>query len=187
MPTEADKKSYGILKRHKNGMPLRPIVSSINSLVGGAENFLFEILKPLEKNCTFSIESTKEFKKQFLISRAQFDSKNFEIMSFDAKSFFTYTNIKLTVDYIVTEIYKNPYSYFNEGTKEVNGKSVNIPIPPKKTFRKFIMSVLTKFNSFSSLDGFYTQIDGLSMGSRLSPLISNLYCNLMEQKVIKNI
>ena len=46
------------------------------------------------------------------------------------------------------------------------------------------MNVLTKFNSFSSVNGFYKQVDGLSMGSRLSPLISNLYCNMMEQKVI---
>ena len=46
------------------------------------------------------------------------------------------------------------------------------------------MAVLTKFNSFSSVIEFYTQIDGLSMGSKLSPLISNLYCNLMEQKVV---
>ena len=65
LPTEANKKSYGILKRHKNLMPLRPIVSSINSLVDGCESFLFQTIKNLEKNCTFSIESTKELKKTF--------------------------------------------------------------------------------------------------------------------------
>ena len=105
-------------------------------------------------------------------------------MSFDAKSLYTYTNIKLTVQYIITEIYKNPDAHFNERTKETNGQTIQIPKPPRKTFKKFIMDVFNKFNSFSSVNGFYKQVDGLSMGSRLSPLISNLYCNMMEQKVI---
>ena len=60
-------------------------------------------------------------------SRSQFDSKTCEIMSFDAKSLYTYTNINLTVDYLISEIYKNPDLYFDEGTKVVNGKVEKIP------------------------------------------------------------
>ena len=166
-------------------MPIRPIVSSINSLVSGCEEFLFNIIKPLELKCTFSINSTKHFKEVFLKNRAKFNPKTFEIMSYDARSLYTYTNIKQTVNFIINEIYKNPKSFFNEGSKEVNGTLREIPVPPKLTFKKFITAVLTKFNSFSSVNGFYTQNDGLSMGSKLSPLISNFYCNLMEQKIIK--
>ena len=140
----------------------------------------------LGKSFSHSIESTKDFKEKFLKNRSKFDPKTHEIISFDAKSLYTYTNIKMTVEYIVTEIYKEPSKYFDEGheVNKQNGKKFKIPYPPKRTFQKFIMAVLTKFNSFSSVNGFYTQIDGLSMGSKLSPLISNLYCNLMEQKII---
>ena len=42
----------------------------------------------------------------------------------------------MTVDHIITEIYKNPDGHFNEGTEELNGQIVQIPKPPKKHSKK---------------------------------------------------
>ena len=39
-PVENLKRAYGIPKNHKPGRPLRPIVSSINSITCGAEEYL---------------------------------------------------------------------------------------------------------------------------------------------------
>ena len=59
-------------------------------------------------------------------------------------------------------------------------------IPSKPIFRTFLFQILIKYNYFSTVAGFYQQIDGLSMGSKISPLIANIYLNIMEQKFIKN-
>ena len=48
IPLEANKRAYGLIKVHKLGSPCRPIVSSLNSLTAGSENYLFNILSKLQ-------------------------------------------------------------------------------------------------------------------------------------------
>ena len=47
------------------------------------------------------------------------------------------------------------------------------------------MEILTKYSSFSTLAGYFRQINGIAMGSKLSPGLADIYCSLMEQQVIK--
>ena len=65
LPLESLKKSYGTIKRHKIGKPVRPIVSSIDSVTSGAEAYIQKIINPLADKCKFSVNSTKSFKEQF--------------------------------------------------------------------------------------------------------------------------
>ena len=51
MPVEASKSAYGIPKNSKPGVPLRPIVSSLNSICTGAESFLHDLIKPIVADC----------------------------------------------------------------------------------------------------------------------------------------
>ena len=59
---------------------------------------------------------------------------------------------------------------------------------PKNTFKRFFLEVLTRFSSFSTLNGFYRQVGGVSMGSKLSCGLANIYLDILERDVIdKNI
>ena len=100
--------------------------------------------------------------------------------------------LKKTVDYIVNEIYKDPSAFFpNEdyiATKEKNnGDEAEVNVSPKHprrcVFKNLLIEVLQKFNKFRTVAGCYCQIDGLSMGSKLSPALANIYCHLMEMKL----
>ena len=185
LPLEAPKQSYGTVKCHKPNLPLRPIVSTVDSACNGAEKYIQRIIKPLENLCTFSINSTKQFKNHFLETRDSFDTSVHEIVSIDAQKLYTSVNIELVIDEMIKEIYKSPTEFFKIDPNEKTNLGLSTKIPLKEIFRTFLYQILIKFNCFSTVAGCYQQIDGLSMGSKISPLIANFYLNIMEQKIIK--
>ena len=63
-PKESLKRGYGIPKNHKPGIPLRPIVSSINSITVSGEQYLHNLIAPIAKKCKFALNSTKDFKEK---------------------------------------------------------------------------------------------------------------------------
>ena len=54
-------KFYGLPKIHKNGTPLRPIVSSRDSVTYGVAKVIAKILKPLVGKLPHHIQSTRDF------------------------------------------------------------------------------------------------------------------------------
>ena len=156
---EGTKVGYGVMKRHKENMPIRPIISSIGSLTCGIEEYLLSVLKPLESECEYSINSTKIFKEKFSMSRHKFNLTQHEIASFDAVQLYTSVNVEKVVDYIITTIFKNPELYFKEGTKifkdkdnkNDKGTEEQIPYPTEDIFRKILINTLIEFNCFSTL------------------------------------
>jgi len=54
-PSDKLKRGYGVIKYHKPEKPLRPIISSINSVTEGAEIYLKKILSPFVSQCKFSV------------------------------------------------------------------------------------------------------------------------------------
>ena len=69
-------------------------------------------------------------------------------------------------------IYKNPKDFFNETIQDENDVTIDLEPPPKPIFQKFFHDTLLKFSSFQGLSGFYRLKQGLSMDSRLSPIMS---------------
>ena len=47
-----------------------------------------------------------------------------------------------------------------------------------------MLGVLLKFSAFTTLNGFYRQTEGLAMGSKLSPAISNIFLHMLESTTI---
>jgi hypothetical protein len=47
------------------------------------------------------------------------------------------------------------------------------------------MDVLLQYNCFETLNGFYRQNQGLSMGDKMSPALSNIFLKLLETTVIQ--
>ena len=185
LPLESPKRAYGTVKCHKLNFPLRPIVSSVDSACTGAKKYIQKILTPLQDTCTFTVSSTKEFKNYFLKTRNNFDASIHEIISIDATKLYTSVNVEMAITEIIEEIYKSPNDFFKINPNEKTNTGFTTKILPKITFKNFLYHMIIKFNLFSTVGGFYQQTDGLSMGSKISPLIANFYLNIMESKIIK--
>jgi hypothetical protein len=56
--------------------------------------------------------------------------------------------------------------------------------PTRIHFLKLLKYTLTKFSIFRTRIGVFQQIDGLSMGSCLSTIISNFFVNMLEKDVV---
>ena len=189
-PYHSIKKGHGILKVHKPGMPLRPIINSMFSITSGAEKYILNIIKPIVDQCSFSVPSTMLFTEKFKKFSPKFNRFH-EVVGFDAVNLFTSINVPRVVQYILDKINLAPAEYFTENsvgseTDEIPENSVSsendeIPennhnsFPPRNIFQEFLLAVLLKFSAFWNLNGYYRQQEGLSMGSKLSPALANIF------------
>ena len=81
----------------------------------------------------------------------------YEFVSFDAVNLFTSINVPRVVELIIERIYENPVDFFPENTSQT--------FPPQKIFKEFLVAVLFKYSAFWTLNGYYRQKCGLSIGS----------------------
>ena len=180
-PIPALKSAYGLLKMHKKDpYPVRPIVSSLNSLVSGAEEYLLPILEKFLPECKYSLESTKAFTEYVMKNRSSFYLPRSKILSFDVSKLFPSVDLELVIKHIISTIYKSPKSFFDLHIRE-DGRTVT---PPKYVFEPFLRSVLTEFTAFQTCSSFYRQINGCSMGSKLSPILSNIFLSIIEKQLV---
>ena len=83
------------------------------------------------------------------------------------------------------KIFNNPETFFTEFEEVENCTQKNRKIIPKNLLREFFIKTLTEFSSFSTLNGYYRQCSGLSMGGKLSSPLSNIFMNILETRIIK--
>ena len=79
-------KFYGLPKVHKEGIPLRPIVTSIGATRYETAKELARILKPLMGNSPYQVQNSRDFIQQIQDIQLQEDQC---IMSYDVKALFT--------------------------------------------------------------------------------------------------
>ena len=162
-PRESLKRGYGIPKNHKPGIPLRPIVSSLNSITVGGEQFLHDLISPIVKKCKHSLNSTKDFKQKFS-KIPKFDNEEFEVVSFDCVSLYTSVDLNLVIRKIISIIYEDVDKFFPKSSKTViinKLKIIKETAPPSEfLLREFFDAICTKYNSFQTLTGFYRRIQG---------------------------
>ena len=174
-PYQSIKKGHGIFKVNKPGMRLRPIINSMFSLTSGAEVYILRILRPLINKCSFSVSSTKHFTEKFRKISSKF-TRFHEVVTFDAVSLFTSINVPKVVDYIIEKIYLDPLIYFPENNENT--------YPPKRILNVFLREVFLKYSAFWTINGYYRQKSGLSMGSKISPAISYIFLHMLESTII---
>ncbi|XP_066988217.1 uncharacterized protein [Macrobrachium rosenbergii] len=90
---------YGNVKTHKNGNPLRPIISQIPTPTYALAKKLNKLLTPYVPT-EFSLRSSKEF-----IDLLQHKSSQGLIASLDVESLFTNVPVEETIDMIIDEVY----------------------------------------------------------------------------------
>ena len=156
---------YGLPKVHKSNHPLRPICSSVNSYNYKLAAELASILSPYTTN-QYSVKNTFSFFKE--IRELNFNASH--ICSFDVSSLFTSIPLEETIDIALT--------YLFEHNTTVNGLS-------KKQFKK-LLEIATRETHFLFNEKVYDQIDGVSMGSPLAPVLANLFMKHLEEIALEN-
>ena len=160
-------KFYGLLKVHKAGVPLRPIVSSRGSVSHNTSKELARILKPLAGRSTFSVQNTMDFVEQVKNIKLQ---PHECIVSYDVKALFTSVPIKPAINIIKQLL---------EDDKELQQRTT-------MTVQNIICLLEFCLNntSFIFQGRYLEQTEGAAMGSPLSPIIANIYMEAFEKQSI---
>jgi hypothetical protein len=152
---------YGLPKIHKEGAPVRPIISAIGTYNYKLAKYLDRILKPLTTNSNYIIKDTFDFVNR--VSKLQ-TNVNQRVVSFDVESLFTNIPTEETINIILNRAFKD--------SDEFHGMKRN-------TLQK-LLTICTQESHFKFNGKYYDQIDGVAMGSPLGPFFANIFMDEFE-------
>lgn len=144
---------YGQLKYHKPGLPIRPIVSTINSPAYKLSRHLATILKNSFVNPPYNIKNSAEFIRK--ARRAKISPGNV-LVSFDVVNCFGTIPVDLALQIIDRDFERRiqPHTTL-----------------PKEEFMALLRICLKEANYFVYNDLFYRQLIGMFMGSSLASIL----------------
>lgn len=156
-------KAYGLPKVHKEGIPLRPVVSFINSPTYALAKFAAGILSPLSVN-DLNIKDSLELVK--FISEKRLPEGHM-LISLDVRSLFT--NIPISL--VLSEVERR----FDELGDHV--------MLQKEELRQVVELCLCS-GYFTYGGQHYLQIEGVAMGSPISPIAADIVMQRTIDKVM---
>ena len=157
----------GSIKHHKEGNPLRPIVTCIGSALYNTSKFLTDILSPLQNRNGYSVSNSLQFSNEVSDIRINDDEV---LVSFDVVSLFTAIPVNKACDYIKKKL---------EDDTSLPSRT-NLNISDIVSLLNFTLSN----NYFVFNDKIYKQIHGCAMGSPVSPVVANLCMEEIEESAI---
>ena len=160
-------KYYGLPKVHKEGTPLRPIVSSIGSATYETAKELSKILKPLVGRSIHHVKNNQEFIQS--LQDITVDEEDC-MMSFDVKSLFTSIPIQPTLT-IIKKLLEEDTSLHQRTSMAV--KHIN-----------WLLELCLTNTYFSFQGKLYEQKDGAAMGSPISPIAANIFMEDFENRAL---
>ena len=152
---------YGLPKVHKPGLPLRPIVSFVQTASYNLANWLASFIKPLANNINTIKDSFSFVQKIKDLKLGQNDV----VASLDIENFYPSIPVKEAIQLICDEIYARD----------------NKPKCDIKLFKSLLESVLID-NIVSFDNKLWRQINGVAMGSPLAADVANAYMAILENK-----
>ena len=162
---------YGLPKIHKEGAPLRPIVSMVNAPQHEMAKWLNEILKPvLDKFSEHTVRDSFEFCSNLDDFAAKHGTACVFMCSFDIQSLFTNIPLVETIEICLDTLYRD--------------ETICAPSIPEEHLRKMLMKATAEVE-FSFNDVLYRQIDGVAMGSPLGPILANIFVGYCESRLEK--
>ena len=135
-------------------LTLRPLVSNVKTATYNTGQYLANVLALLGKS-DYTIINTTDFIHRLKKERIP---RKYKMKLFDIQSLFTNVALDDTISIILTKIY-------DEGKIEKN-------IP--RNVMKELLLLCTKHVHFTFNGDIYIQLDGVTMGSPLEPLLANL-------------
>ena len=169
-PTGAgSSKFYGLPKIHKEGIPLRPIVSSIGAVSYETSKELARILKPLVGKSPHHVHNTQDFIDQIKDIKLKEDLC---MVSYDVKALFTSVPIQPTL---------NTTQNLLEDDKDLH-KRTTMSVKNIITLLEFCL----KSTYFTFQGRHFEQQEGAAMGSPISAIVASLYMEGFEAKAISS-
>ena len=166
-------RAHGSAKVHKQFdriPPLRPIVDTIGSTHYGVGKFISKLLHPLTLNEYHLKDSFAAAEKIKAIPPHLFE-EGYQFVSFDVKSLFTNVPLNKTIQVILDRVYH----------KKVIPTSLK-----KRSLKKLIKDTCSK-TAFMCDGTIYQQIDGVSMGAALGPVLANIIMTELERVVVDDL
>ncbi|XP_037034404.1 uncharacterized protein LOC119073200 [Bradysia coprophila] len=160
-------KLYGLVKIHKQGFPMRPIVASVDSATYNLSKMYSNILKNVTGKTNRTILNSTELVKKLRRVRLP---ENYRLISLDVVSLFTNIPSELVI------------SAVNKKWLKIK----NFTTLPKQEFIAGLQLVLEEC-CFQFNDVFYKQIFGSPMGSPASPVFADLILEILEDEVIRKL
>ena len=161
-------KFYGLPKVHKQGTPLRPIVSSIGSDTYQTSKELSRILKPLVGKSRHHIHNNQDFLEDLKSIKLSLDEV---MMSFDVKALLTSVPFEPALK-VIEKLLKEDHS-----------------LQSRTMSTQHIMDLLglcLRSTHFTFRGKFYEQVEGAAMGSPISPIVANLHMEDFEARAIQS-
>ena len=160
---------YGSVKIHKDGYPLRPIVSTIGTATYDIAWYVSKILTPYVNSMPSYLKNTAHFLEKLKEIKIEDD----EVMiSFDIKSLFT----NVPIGPSIAEIHKLLQ----------NDTDLHKRTPLKIDSIMSLVHICLTITSFQFRGKHYELMDGLPMGSPVSPCVANIFIAHLEQKALKD-
>ena len=159
---------YGQAKVHKpvenNSPSFRPILSAIGTPIYDLAKFLVPILKPLTEN-EYPVRDSFSFASEV----SKFNSKNL-MAGLDVDSLFTNIPLEETIDNIINGLFLTTDKIHNFEREEL-----------KQLF------TFVAYESFFIFDvEYYSQIDGVALGSPLGPTLANAFYVISRKSGFQN-
>ena len=161
-------KYYGLPKIHKQGIPLRPIVSSTGTVTYNTSKELANILKPLVGLSSHHVHNTKDFIDHIKEVRLRPEES---IISYDVTSLFTSVPIKPVLNII--------HQKLTTDQDLKNRTSMTIQHIIK------LLEFCLNSTSFVFQGQYYQQMEGAAMGSPLSPIVANIFMEQFEKEALE--
>ena len=159
---------YGLPKVHKEGTPLRPIVSAIGSPTHSVARLLTKILNPLAGQTDSFVNNSSHFAEKIKETEVAATDR---MISFDVVSLFTKVPVEEALDAIAQRL--NQDETLEERTT----------LPPEQIC--LLTSLCLHSTYFQFQDSFFEQLEGAAMGSPLSPIIEKIFMEDLERKALE--
>ena len=162
-PGEQVPKFYGLPKIHKQHAPLRPIVSSVDSVTYNVAKYIAEVIGPLVGKSSHHIVNSRDFvKKVREIRLSEYET----ITSYDVSALFTCVPPKEAIDVV---------RKFLENDKTLKERT---NLNPDQVCKLLELCLNTTYFVYDG--NFYRQCHGCAMGSPVSPIVVNLFMEHFE-------
>ena len=164
-------RAHGLPKIHKKFDLLpkfRPIIDTTGTAYSHVGRFLSTLLQPLTTN-DYTLKDSFEAAERINLIPKELLNDGYKLISFDVVSLFTNVPLLFTVNIILDRIFKN------------NLIKTSLS---RRTLKKLILDSCRK-TIFSFNNKLYKQVDGVSMGSSLGPVLANIIMTELESKIIK--
>ena len=160
---------YGLPKIHKAAVPLRPIVDFTGSPTYAWARHLARILRPLSGKTNTFVPNSTRFSEEIRHLCLQ---HNEVMLSYDVVSLYTKVPIDDALSYINSQLSSDTtlHERTNLSADEI-----------MQGCKHCLLSTTFVFEG-----GVYQQIEGLPMGSPLSPIVANLFMESFEQQALQS-